>query len=193
ICVTGIGASKEFSALMVNALPNLSLLDNSQCFPLYTYEKIEEDTQLSLFTTPETSYLKKENIPNGILTEFQRVYSDATITKEEIFYYVYGILHSPEYKSCFAADLKKMLPRIPYAKDFWAFSKAGRELAKWHVDYETVEPYPLREEQTSDLNPDSTEFYRVEKMRFAKVNKGEDKTTIIYNSNVRLTGIPLEA
>ncbi len=188
ICLTGRGSSKDFSALISNILPDLEMISKSQCFPLYSYEKVEKTDQISLFTKNE-SYTKKENIPDIILGDFQQTYGDQTITKEDIFYYVYGILHSPEYKERFAADLKKMLPRIPYAKDFWEFSKAGRELAHWHLNYETIEPYPLKEYQ-SELYLDDAD-YRVEKMRFGKRNK--DKTTIIYNSKITLSEIPLEA
>lgn len=81
-----------------------------------------------------------------------------------------------------------MLPRIPYAEDFWAFSKAGRELAHWHLNYEVIKPYPLKEYQSElYLNEDD---YRVEKMVFG--NRNKDKTTIIYNSKITLSSIPLE-
>jgi predicted helicase len=124
ICVTGIGETKEFSALITDVIPNLHLIAGSQCFPLYTYEKSSDLG--TLFATATGEYVKKENIPDTILSEFQKIYKDKTISKEDIFYYVYGVLHSPEYKQRFASDLKKMLPRIPYCSDFWAFSKAGR-------------------------------------------------------------------
>jgi predicted helicase len=189
ISVTGIGASKGFSALITNTIPNLHLHDTGQCFSLYSYEK-QEDVG-TLFTTAEYGYTKKENIPELILTDFRKTYGDQNITKEDIFYYVYGILHSPEYKSRFEADLKKMLPRIPYAQDFWAFSKAGRELAYWHLNYETIEPYPLTEDNSGLLFLDN-EDYRVEKMSFGRRAKVIDKTTIIYNSKITLFGIPLE-
>jgi len=108
------------------------------------------------------------------------------VTKEDIFYYVYGFLHSPDYRTRFASDLKKALPRIPLVEkpaDFWDFSKAGRELAKLHINYETVEPYPLEEHGSgTDL--------RVEKMRFPSKT---DKSTIIYNSTLTLAGIPTRA
>ncbi|MBD2151196.1 hypothetical protein H6F44_13855 [Pseudanabaena sp. FACHB-1277] len=190
ISVTGIGASKGFSALITDAIPNLHLHDTGQCFPLYTYEKPEPTDQTSLFLT-ETGYTKKENIPDTILSDFQTTYQDQTITKEDIFYYVYGILHSPEYKQRFAADLKKMLPRIPYAADFHSFSTAGRNLAQWHLNYENIEPYPL-EEFKSELYLEDKD-YRVSKMKFGVKNKAIDKTTIIYNSKITLSGIPLQA
>ena len=192
IYITGTGITKDFSAVATNLLSDFQLQANGQGFPLYTYEKQEDDQSQPSIPGMETQtegYTRKENIPDSILIDFQNTYADRTLTKEDIFYYVYGILHSPEYKTRFAADLKKMLPRIPYAEDFWAFSKAGRELAHWHLHYETIEPYPLNEYQ--DLLYLDEKEYRVEKMIFGKRNK--DKTMIIYNSHINLSDIPLEA
>ena len=105
-----------------------------------------------------------------------------------MFYYVYGILQTPEYKTRWSSDLKKSLPRIPFARDFRAFCKAGRELAKWHLNYETVEPYKVTLEVKIPAGS-----RRVEKMRFAKTNGEEDKTGIVYNDNITLRDIPLAA
>jgi predicted helicase len=190
ICVTGAGSNKDFSAILSDTLPDLELVSKSQCFPLYTYEKQEQTEQISLLPTQE-GYIKKENIPDTIQTEFQTIYSDSQITKQDIFYYIYGILHSPEYKTRFASDLKKMLPRIPYAADFHSFSSAGRNLAQWHLNYEKIEPYPL-EEFKSELYLEDTD-YRVSKMQFGRRDRAVDKTTIIYNNKITLTGIPLQA
>lgn len=190
ITISGLGGNKEQSTLITDRLPDLNMQHSgTQCFPLYTYEK-QEDLG-ALFTTATGEYVKKENIPNEILRDFQKQYQDKTITKEDIFYYVYGVLHSPEYKQRFAADLKKMLPRIPYCSDFWAFSKAGKELAYWHLNYETIDPYPLKEWK-QELYLDA-EDYRVEKMTFGKNKNGIDKSKIIYNSKLDLSEIPLEA
>ena len=190
ICVTGIGASKDFSALITDVIPNLHFHDTCQCFPLYTYEKQSELG--SLFATATTEqYTKKENIPDSILKEYQQKYQDKTITKSDIFYYIYGVLHSPEYKQRFASDLKKMLPRIPFTADFWTFSQAGRELGYYHLNYETIEPYEL-EEFKKELYLDDKD-YQVEKMVFGKNKNGIDKTIIIYNSKLTLSQIPLEA
>jgi predicted helicase len=199
ICVTGIGVTKDFNTFITNCLPDVQLQANGQCFPLYSYEKAESQGK-GLFATPAGEYSKKENIPDAILTEFRKTYTTTKqsyaldswkVSKEDIFYYVYGLLHSPSYKTRFAADLKKMLPRIPLVKDFWAFSKAGRELAQWHLHYETIEPYPLPEDcNAPQLDPKTR--YRVQKMQFAKTGKTVDKTTLIYNSHVTLSGIPLE-
>ena len=190
IYVTGIGASKDFSPLIIDVIPNLHLHDSGQCFPLYTYEKQSELGELFATATTE-QYTKKENIPDSILKEYQQKYQDKTITKEDIFYYIYGVLHSPEYKQRFASDLKKMLPRIPFTADFWTFSKAGRELAYYHLNYETIEPYEL-EEFKKELYLDDQD-YLVEKMVFGKNKNGLDKTIIIYNSKLTLSQIPLEA
>jgi predicted helicase len=189
ICVTGIGAQKDFSALITDVIPNLHFQHTGQCFPLYTYEKQSELGELFATATTE-QYTKKENISDRILKDFQKKYQDKNITKTDIFYYIYGVLHSPEYKQRFAADLKKMLPRIPYTRDFWTFSKAGRELAEYHINYETIEPYEIKE-----FSPEiylDTQDYRVEKMVFGKNKNGIDKTTIIYNSKITLSQIPLE-
>lgn len=189
ICVMGRGEDKEFSVLISNVLTEYKSIYNGDNFPLYTYEKQSDLGEL--FAKANTGeYARKENIPDSILTDFQKVYKDKTITKEDIFYYVYGVLHSPEYKQRFASDLKKMLPRIPYCEDFWAFSKAGRDLAYWHLNYETIEPYDL-EEWKAQLYLEA-EDYRVEKMIFGKTKDGVDKTTIIYNSKLTLSQIPLE-
>ena len=188
ICVTGIGARKNFSALMTDTIPNFDFHKKSQCFPLYAYSK-QSDLGELYETVEHSDFVRNENVPDEILSGFQTIYDDITISKEDIFYYVYGILHSPEYKERFQADLKKMLPRIPYAQGFWAFTQAGRNLAYWHINYETVEPYPVAE-YTEEL---SLQDYQVGKMRFGKRNKQEDKTTIVYNSKIKLIDIPLEA
>ncbi|WP_242035004.1 type ISP restriction/modification enzyme [Dolichospermum sp. FACHB-1091] len=190
ICITGIGANKDFNCYIVNQLPDVQLQSNNLCFPLYTYEKQSELGELFATATTE-QYTKKENIPDSILKEYQQKYEDTTITKSDIFYYIYGVLHSPEYKQRFASDLKKMLPRIPFTADFWTFSKAGRELAYYHLNYETIEPYEL-EEFKKDLYLDHQD-YQVEKMVFGKNKNGLDKTIIIYNSKLTLSQIPLEA
>lgn len=191
ISVTGIGASKGFSALMTNTVANLHLHDTGQCFPLYHYEKVDA-TAGDLFSgKSENGYVKKDAINDATLTAYRTGYSDPSITKEDIFYYVYGILHSPEYKTRFASDLKKMVPRIPFAQDFKAFSQAGRALATWHLNYESVEPYPVQE-TAGRLGLSPKDDYRVTKMAFGKNAGKPDKSIIVFNSHITLSGIPLE-
>jgi len=198
ICTTGTGATKDFSCLLTDTLPDLEVISKSVCFPLYLYEKDEtkEDELISRQQDGELidGYRRRSAITDETLADFKKAY-EAKITKEDIFYYVYGILHSPEYRTRFASDLKKMLPRIPFTKetaDFWKFSKAGRDLAHWHLNYETVEPYPLTE-VSGELTLDPQKHYRVQKMTFGRKDKAVDKTAIIYNSNLTLAGIPMEA
>ena len=138
-----------------------------------------------------------DNITDQALTDYQALYGPE-VTKDDIFNYIYGLLHSPDYRATFADDLKKMLPRIPMVAapdDFHAFATAGKALADLHIGYEHVEPYPL---QITGL-PDSGlsgkplyDWYRVDKMRFAG-GKTKDRSTILYNSRITVTGIPDEA
>lgn len=187
IATTGSGSPKTFSALICREIPNYHMHDTGQCFPLYFYEKVGED----LFNEGQVTggYMRRDAVSDTTLARYKNYYG-GDIDKPDIFYYVYGVLHSPEYRERFSADIKKMIPRIPMTGDFWAFSRAGRELAEWHLNYETVEPWPLEERVTQLVRqPD----LRVSKMRFGKVGKDQDKSTIIYNSTLALTGLPLEA
>ncbi|NYW24385.1 hypothetical protein C6506_28225 [Escherichia coli] len=119
---------------MVNMIPDLEVISKGVCLPLYWYEKATDaNSQGGLgfegddAEAPDANgYIRREGITDVALENFRKHYGDDSITKEDIFYYVYGVLHSPEYRERYAADLKKMLPRIPYAPDFWSFSKAGR-------------------------------------------------------------------
>lgn len=175
-------------ALMVNRPPELQTDGGTQCFPLYLYDEAAQASDDDLFAEPVESGLRRRDaITDAGLAHFNTAYPGEQIGKEDLFYYVYSILHSPDYRERYADNLSKELPRIPAVKkavDFWAFSKAGRALAELHLNYETVAPYPLTIEAKDTLtNAD----YRVEKMKFAK--KG-DKTTVIYNHRITLKGIP---
>ncbi|KJU79268.1 damage-inducible protein [Ectopseudomonas oleovorans] len=188
ITVTSKGA-KNFSAFIVDLIPDLNIMEaGSQCFPLYYYDEVARTSKDDLFAEPSDGGLRRRDaITDAGLAHFANSYPGEAISKEDLFYYVYGVLHSPNYRERFADNLSKELPRIPAVKktaDFWAFSKAGRALADLHLNYETVERYPLTIEAKGTLtNAD----YRVEKMKFAK--KG-DKTTVIYNQRITLKGIP---
>ncbi len=174
--------------LMVNSPPELQTDGGTQCFPLYLYDEAAQAQKADLFAAPVESGLRRRDaITDAGLAHFNAAYPGEQISKEDLFYYVYGILHSQDYRERYADNLGKELPRIPAVKkahDFWAFSKAGRALADLHLNYETVEPYPLTIEAKGTLTDAD---YRVEKMKFAK--KG-DKTTVIYNHRITLKGIP---
>lgn len=197
ISVTGIGVNKPFSVLIANRIPDLQLLANGQCFPLYWYDEstadiadlfnqnLDEDNQMD-------RYIRRDGVSDWILRECKQRYGNK-VTKEDIFYYVYGILHSPEYRTTFEADLKKMLPRLPLVdkpEEFKAFSEAGRKLADLHLNYESVEPYAGVTINTRTATPN----YQVEKMRFGKLDsKTADKSTIFYNNQITIENIPVEA
>ena len=124
------GMNWAFFALASKQIVDVLPQSGSQCFPFYTYDK--DGTN------------RRENITDWAPEHFRKHYKDTKITKWDIFYYVYGVLHHPEYRAKYAENLKRELPRIPLASDFWGFSKAGKELARLHIDYEKLEPWPLK-------------------------------------------------
>lgn len=189
IQVTGPGSAKEFSALIHRNLPDLEVVSKGNCYPLYVYGT---EGEADLLTHQSGSGGRRDGISDEGLARFRKVYQADSITKKDIFYYVYGILHSSEFRKEYALDLRKVLPRIPFAGDFWAFSKAGKALAELHLDYEKVDPYPLIE-QAGQLKLDPGADSKVVQMRFAKKAKKEDKSVLIVNSHLTLSGIPQEA
>ncbi|WP_309601210.1 type ISP restriction/modification enzyme, partial [Burkholderia multivorans] len=188
-------------ALMIDRVVEFQVDGGTQCFPLFLYDEPEQGevqtAQVGLFDSSQPMKCerkRRDGLTDEGLTHFQAAYPGERITKEDIFYYVYGLLHSPDYRERYADNLSKELPRIPCVKtaaDFWAFSKAGRKLADLHVNYETVEMYPLQIKGGGLLLTDAD--YRVEKMRYAKNGKDKDLTTLIYNDKITVTGVPLEA
>lgn len=191
ICIPGIGDTKDFSCIISNLIPDLGIEGASQCFPLYYYEKRTKERTL-FDNVAEDDYIRRDAITDFILQRTREQYGNRVI-KEDIFYYVYGFLHCENYRKTFANDLKKMLPRIPLvekAEDFWAFSKAGRQLADLHLNYETIEPY---NKCVVVYQPYEQISYRVQKMKFGGTSKQKDKTTIIYNNLITINNIPLKA
>ncbi|MBG0741720.1 DEAD/DEAH box helicase [Paeniglutamicibacter antarcticus] len=192
ITLPGPGSAGEFYAFMTNLIPALGVATTLQCFSLYTYEPLA-GAQCELFDELDPgvvgNYRRRDNVTDATLASYRQVYHDLNISKEDIFYYVYGVLHSKSYKDQYRADLKKMLPRIPQVRDFWGFNLAGRKLATLHLSYESIEPYPLEEITRGFTQGDEDEFYRVRKMSFGA---RQDRSRIIYNSNVILSGIPEE-
>lgn len=188
ICIAGKGNRKGFAALITNTIPDLNNYDaGTQCFPLYFYEE-NNSVQKGMFDTDESQkYIRRDAISTFILERAKKQYGK-NVSKEDIFYYVYGFLHSTEYRVTFANDLKKMLPRLPLVeevKDFWSFSKAGRKLAELHLNYETVAPFA-----DAIVTGDDGKSYQVEKMRPLKKDQ---KDTIIYNSKITISNIPAQA
>jgi len=164
--------SKQVSFFMAQLIPDLNFFAGStpiQCFPFYTYSKDGNNRQ--------------ENITDWALAQFQDHYHDNSISKLDIFHYIYAVLYHPQYSEKYTANLKRELPRTPFAPDFWEFAKAGKQLAGLHVNYEGQTEYPL----TWLENKDAKVNYRVDRMTLSK-----DKTQIIYNDFLTLAGIPPE-
>ncbi len=193
ICVTGRGETVGFSAFMCDALPNFHTIASGLCFPLYSYEL---PVNARLFDAVEVA--GNETLKSGItdagLQHFKDAYKGEAISKEDLFYYIYGLLHSEDYKKRYADNLSKELPRIPAVKkfaDFQAFSTAGRKLADLHINYETLTPYQVDIDGGALLLAEFTGVdYRVTQMKFASK---ADKTRVVYNHRITMSGIPLEA
>ncbi|MBH1553992.1 DEAD/DEAH box helicase [Stenotrophomonas maltophilia] len=200
--VIGVSAAGEkvgFSALISQLVPSLHLVDieGSQCFPLYLYDEVAQQADDGLFANaPSDGPRRRDAITDAGLAHFQSAYPDESLSKEDLFYYVYGVLHSPDFRERFADNLSKELPRIPRvrsAADFWHFSRAGRDLAALHLNYEIVDAYPLNIDSKGPLTDAD---YRVEKMKFAKTKDPatgksvDDRSMVIYNTKITLRGIP---
>ncbi|WP_221931956.1 type ISP restriction/modification enzyme [Paracoccus sp. M683] len=201
IALSGTGGRAGLSVLLLNDIPSLHVaaMDGSQCFPLTLYDRVDTDASDDLFSVVEDdkpAYRTRHGITDAGLKHFQVAYPGEAISRDDIFYYTYGLLHSEDYRRRFADNLTKELPRIPCVKkpaDFWAFVQAGRALGDLHVGYETVEPYPVTIKQ-GDLSlasiDDPKQFFRIEKMAFGK---GKDRSVIHYNANITLIDVPLAA
>ena len=172
ICVPNRGGRTDFWCYITNVIPHTVFItiDANQCFPFYIYD--EDGTN------------RRENITDWALTQFREHYKDTNITKWDIFYYTYALLHHPAYRERYQANLKRDLPHIPYVPEFWEFVDAGRRLADIHIHYEDQPQYKLDLIETPDMPLD----WRVEQMKFSK-----DKTQLKYNDFLTLAGIPAEA
>jgi predicted helicase len=167
ICCSGIGSSKPFQCLATSRLVSLDLLEKTQCFPFYTYD--------------EDGANRRDNITDWALSEFRSHYGQKSISKRDVFHYTYALLHHPEYRTRYAANLKRELPHIPFAPALNNYARVGAELMKLHLEYENQREYPLERRETGKLD------WRVEKMSLTK-----DKTQLKYNDFLTLSGIPPE-
>ena len=204
ICLSSPGNKGAFSVLIADTVPALHVADiaGSQCFPLYVFDDEDDEggepvAQASLFKAndkPVARPKRRDALTDEGLLHFKVAYPHERISKHDVFYYVYGLLHSPDYRERYADNLGKELPRIPCVKtaaDFWAFSQAGRDLAELHLNYETVAKYPANID--SGAKPLTDADYRVEKMRHGKKGKDKDLSTVHYNARITISGIPPHA
>jgi predicted helicase len=172
-----VSSERPFSCLAVDRVAAKEIVGGfgspGQVFPLYTYR--DEDLA------------REENIPLFTLQHFQKHYKDKSITRRDIFDYVYGLLHHPDYRANYAENLKRDLARVPLsgnAADFRAFSAAGQRLVDLHVHYEEQQEFPLKFVE----NPDVPLNWRVQAMKLSK-----DRDAIHYNEFLSLAGVPAEA
>jgi len=170
ICVTN-HSQIPFSAIMTANIPEVAIGGRTgQVFPFYTYD--------------EDGSNRQENISDWALEQFRANYEDNSISKWDIFHYVYALLHQPAYREKYAANLKRDLPHIPFTQDFWGYAEAGKKLADLHVNYESQPEYPLELVENTEVHVN----WRVEKMKLSK-----DKTELVYNDFLTMRGIPAEA
>ena len=199
ICISQ--AAEGFDALMTDIIPSLTLVANCQSFPRYCFNNAEAGKDDLLSQSNNDKEHEKEqridNISPKVVEMFNHKYKDNSIDADAIFYYVYGILHSPAYLRRYANNLRKEFPRIPYAaskQDFWQFSEGGKQLGDWHINYEKHNAEPnIQIIEEADMLGKNKDFYRVEKMKFGGSPRTPDKSRIIYNHNITITDIPLEA
>ena len=193
ISIVSQGSNNPFHVLMTDNIPDSELTSHTIYLCRYRY------TPSGTMSQPVSSSQTLERVSNinpNALTQFREQYDDPGITEDDLFYYTYGVLHSQQYRDTFANDLSKVPARIPMAaslQDFRTYADAGRELGNLHVNYESVEPYPLDEIHAEGWNPDAPNAYRVEKMTYPGQRANQDKTRIIYNAGITLAGIPERA
>jgi predicted helicase len=186
ICVSP-SSNDGMSLLIADSIANLHFNGDTQCFPLYTYEERKKQSPGMFDEGGDDEFIRRDSVTDFILDRAKAMYGK-NVTKEDIFYFVYGFLHNPEYREAFFDDLKKMIPRLPLVedvRDFWKFSKAGRLLADLHIDYEAVSPYP-----GVSVTEAESALYTVDKMRFPKKDQ---KDKVIFNSKITISNIPAKA
>ena len=195
IYVRGHGSPAPFSVLVTNCVTDLAFAGSwngaSSYLARYRYVPAQALTRPPEPDNPELE--RVSNINPKAVAQFREHYGAPDISEDDLFYYTYGVLHSRQWREKFANDLSKSAARIPMAAtadDFRAFAAAGRELAGLHVNYETVEPYPLEESHGEGWNPDTPNAYRVEKMAYGGTARYPDRTAIVCNAHVTLRGIP---
>lgn len=187
--LVGPGNNKGFSVLATDSMPDLSFWGSGQG-QFFARDFYTESNGNELFGDTE----RQVNITDWALSEYQRAYG-AQVSKEDIFFYVYALLHSPEYRERYAADLTKNLPRIPQVstkEQFEAYVKAGNELTNLHVGYETLTPFPLVETILPGAPDDEYERFNVTTMTYVGKRGFWDKSRIRYNNFIDIEGIPLE-
>ncbi|MCR5259243.1 MAG: N-6 DNA methylase, partial [Desulfovibrio sp.] len=191
ICVSGARLP-----LMVDHVPDLHFNGDTQCFPLNWFEEETIGTGKKAGRLPgmeqAPKFTRRDGITNWALERCRSLYPGQSMTKENIFYFVYGVLHSQEYRAAFGEDLKKSLPHVPFPNAFSAFdafSRAGRELAELHLHYEEQPSWPGVEVEGDSGGP-----VEVEQMHWRRLGGRQlDKTVLHVNGAVTVKAIPARA
>ena len=216
ICVTD-KTKREFSILMTRILPDRELVHHSQTFSLFRYEKLESVRirQGGIFDSvdwdslkdgdvlpdggvivegSENMYVRYENILDETLQKFQDHYKDDKITKEDIFFFNYGILHHEGYRKKYKNDLSKGLPRLPFPPDFHAFAEAGRKLGALHVGYESLPGYDgLRLIKNTGFDEDSYDSWAFTTKKQKLKQQPDGTWRMKVNDHLIIADIPAEA
>ncbi len=207
ICVTGKSVTRPFSVLMVKRLPDYQTMFNGQCFPRWLYSKTDE-RRGEMFGaerqhTDAHAYVRESAIKEEACRSFTENIGGGgiSVTADDLFYYIYGVLHVPSYREKYAANLRRELPRIPFPKDaeeFHVLADAGRKLGELHVNYEDVKGYPISFEvggwePANGMSPEA--WFRVEDRPMRHPGKGrqKDQSKIIYNGQITVQNIPEKA
>ncbi|GAA8483698.1 hypothetical protein KKKH38_07420 [Helicobacter pylori] len=167
---TGAGNGKDFSALVSDFISDCILISPNQAYPLYCYDDLGR---------------RDYAISGWALNLFRKHYEDNSITEEEIFYYIYAILHHKGYLEKYKNSLKKEAPRTALSPDFKELSVLGKQLAELHLNYESGEMHDSVEYNLLE-SAEIEGYYDVEKM----TKKGD---SILYNKNIAITKIPDKA
>ncbi len=180
IALSGSPAAKPFQVLATDILPSLDLLEKTQCLPFYRYTMNGE---------------RLNNITDYALKAFQSHYADTSISREDIFHYVYAVLHHPAYREKYALNLRQEFPRIPFYPEFGRWAAWGRELMALHIGFESVAPYPLKRTDEPPKN-DTPEALALAKKARLKVRRDAAKQptgAVELDGLTTLAGIPAAA
>ena len=167
ICFRGLGTNKPFHILATDRLMEHQLLMNMQCLPLYRYTADGE---------------RVSNITEWGLRQFREHYGDDGITAEDVFAYVYAMLHDPAYRQKYEVDLLREFPRVYFQTEFAEFVRLGQELLDWHLGFETVEPYPLERRDKDGVTPTR-----------AILRADKERNIITLDEQTTLAGVPWQA
>ena len=183
ICMSSVPLKRPFSVFMTDLYIDAHTLEQAECFPLFWYE---QQVTHNLFSLDNEEYSKEYAISDVAFNKFKEKYGQY-ITKEDLFYYIFGVLNSKKYQELYSDNLKKEMPGIPFLNHFEQYVKVAKKLADLELNYEST-PH-----LSSIVIEKKSDNYKVTQMKFAKDGKNVDKSIIIFNESITVKNIPLEA